>query len=320
MEKIKSFYLELIKDDEFKAKLAQFRQKNGDDYEKIIEKVILPEAKKRGYNFTKEELLTYENESGENGLSDEELLDVAGGFGKNQMVALSLGAIMGLSAIGAATSNLFGGQNTENQSVFAPKPDTSTSQMADVETPNKTLDKKEQKNQENSIGNVGSRSQIGQLKGNTIEETQKATEVAQESKNEKGTEQTAPVVQAEKVEEETQVIQAEKNEKQVQLWLYKNTVKKAGIAKENYNKVCREAENLDGKNLQELTDKLSNAKKGLEEAKVELNKAKESLKSKALVRHADKKVLEINRLLNVIDEGIENSTKLLTRIELKQNH
>ena len=81
MEKIKDFYLELAKDDHFKAKLREFIQKNGSDYENIIENLILPQAKKMGYNFTKEDLIAYEKENKSNVLTDDDLLNVAGGFG-----------------------------------------------------------------------------------------------------------------------------------------------------------------------------------------------------------------------------------------------
>ena len=137
MEKIKEFYLKLAKSDEFKSKLAQFRQENGDDYENIIENVVLPQAKKMGYNFTKEDLLSYEEKNGSGSLSDDELLDVAGGFGLPQIATVTLGAIMSLSAAGSAMSNFIGGQNTESPSISA-APATSISQQLNEETPDKT--------------------------------------------------------------------------------------------------------------------------------------------------------------------------------------
>lgn len=168
MEKIKEFYLELIKDDEFKARLAQFRQENGDDYEKIIEKLVLPQAKKMGYDFTKEDLLAYENENGENGLSDEELLNVAGGS-MAQVTAIALATMMSLSS---AAALLGGNQSASKQAMSSASPETSYTQMFEAETQD---DGKEQENQDfNSVSADGEKLEI---KNGITEETQKENEI-----------------------------------------------------------------------------------------------------------------------------------------------
>ena len=134
MEKIKEFYSELVKNDEFKTKLTQFRQENGDDYEKIIENVVLPQAKKMGYNFTKQDLLSYEEKNESGSLSDEELLNVAGGFAFfPQLAAITLGAIMSLTGASNSVTNFLGGQKS-----ISAAPKTSISQQLNEETPDKT--------------------------------------------------------------------------------------------------------------------------------------------------------------------------------------
>lgn len=146
MEEIKKFYIELSKDEKFKVKLEDFIKKNGNDYEMIIEKLVLPQARKMGYDFTKESLLAYEKGNTSKGLSDEELLNVAGGFGQRQIAAFSLGAILAISGAVGIANNFFGGQSADapSKSVAAIDLDGSDDQMSEIETQEKTFEGKGQ--------------------------------------------------------------------------------------------------------------------------------------------------------------------------------
>lgn len=110
MQEIKKFYLELSKDEEFKVKLKDFTKKNGSDYEKMIEKLILPQAQKMGYNFTKEDLLAYEEENNAKVLNGE-LADVSGGKNRamvataTALAALSLGSMIGTAIPASAAKH-----------------------------------------------------------------------------------------------------------------------------------------------------------------------------------------------------------------------
>jgi len=157
MEEIRKFYLELAKSEKFKASLAQFRKKNGDDYEKIIEKLILPQAKKMGYNFTKGDLLSYEEKNKSDGLSDEDLLNVAGGvWGMPQFAAITLGAIMSLSAAGGVVTNFLGGSKGDSQAMSAAPPTTSYTQTLDDEDTDEEIPEDEQANYDMQDYNFGS--------------------------------------------------------------------------------------------------------------------------------------------------------------------
>ena len=149
MEKIKNFYLELAKSEEFKEKLAKFRQENDDDFEKIIEKLILPQAVKMGYNFTKEDLLSYEKENESDSLSDDDLINVAGGFAIPQLAAITLGALMSLSAAGGAVNNFLGSAKANDQAISLSSPKTSYTQMLDQVKLDETQENQDEKEQEN---------------------------------------------------------------------------------------------------------------------------------------------------------------------------
>ena len=87
-EKIKEFYAKLANDDEFKIKLAKLNFKNKEELsfekiQKIIKEVILPLSKKLGYNFSQEDLLSFEKmrtSSSKEKLTSKELESVSGGM------------------------------------------------------------------------------------------------------------------------------------------------------------------------------------------------------------------------------------------------
>lgn len=80
------------------------------DYEKIISENVIPMAKERGLEFTLEDFLTYSSSIAPQGeLSDDDLLNVSGGWSGSQMLAtglmlLTLGS-SGLSMMGNIQSS-----------------------------------------------------------------------------------------------------------------------------------------------------------------------------------------------------------------------
>ena len=131
MEEIKKFYSELIKDDKFKTKLYDFIQKNGNCSEKIIEELILPQSQNMGYNFTKDQLISYEKNNKTESLSNEDLINIAGGFGLSPIFAsITLGSLVALSSAFTTGSGYF---NFSNSTKNAPAETTSYSRLVSKE-------------------------------------------------------------------------------------------------------------------------------------------------------------------------------------------
>lgn len=101
---VNEFYQKIASEEEMKTELSELFQpyegKTLDEAERetLVEQILLPYAKQKGFLFTLEELKQYEielTERKENGeLSDEELEAVAGGLG----IAIALCIIIGLGA------------------------------------------------------------------------------------------------------------------------------------------------------------------------------------------------------------------------------
>ena len=97
-ENVKNFYEEVSKNKELQKKIEKAQAEyKGDviDRESVAQEIILKTAKEAGYDFTVEELRTFERETAiSHGINEEELENVSGGGGA--CLALGLGA--GVSA------------------------------------------------------------------------------------------------------------------------------------------------------------------------------------------------------------------------------
>lgn len=128
---ISEFYNELNSNatlrKELKDKSLEYRKKNKSNVE-MINEIVLPIAKKLGFNFSAKDIIDYENElsntknnSKKQELSMEDLENVNGGLGV-RTAAISLFAVIGLSSLSTASMSF-----ADNANTSASMNDTSTS-------------------------------------------------------------------------------------------------------------------------------------------------------------------------------------------------
>ncbi len=137
-ENVKKFYDLVENDASLKKELEGLDEKikvsqtDLNNLRGLVEKEIIPVAKKRGLDFTAEELLTYANDKYMK-LTEEDLMDISGGISaKNSAIGLS--AVLLLSLGSTAAINLLTPNNNLNQSISSSKPkDTSEEKNDDVD-------------------------------------------------------------------------------------------------------------------------------------------------------------------------------------------
>ena len=137
-ENVKKFYDLVENDASLKKELEGLDEKikvsqtDLNNLRGLVKKEIIPVAKKRGLDFTAEELLTYANDKYMK-LTEEDLMDISGGISaKNSAIGLS--AVLLLSLGSTAAINLLTPNNNLNQSISSSKPkDTSEEKNDDVD-------------------------------------------------------------------------------------------------------------------------------------------------------------------------------------------
>ncbi len=184
------------------------------DYEKIISENVIPMAKERGLEFTLEDFLTYSSSIAPQGeLSDDDLLNVSGGWSGNQMLAtglmlLTLGS-SGLSMMGNIQSpgggdgSSAGSAPTSSYSMSINNTDEATEETAE----DTILQKVENSNIEKSSEDVSNEAD------EVIENNSEESDVADEdngstedvSFNEEDAATTAQEYATEATEEETEI-------------------------------------------------------------------------------------------------------------------
>ncbi len=107
-EQIQEFFTEVANDERFKAEVLKFKEGKEtkklteQDVQKFVNKVLLPKAKKLGYNFSEKDLADFGNSQGLanlDKLSLEDLENVSGGVNKGLLGAMfSLAMFMGVGA------------------------------------------------------------------------------------------------------------------------------------------------------------------------------------------------------------------------------
>ncbi len=120
-ENVKKFYELVANDNELGKSLnaldkeVQIKTSDFAKLKDIVEEKIIPLAKKRGLDFSADELLEYANKKYME-LRDEDLLDVSGGFSPRN-TAIGLASVLFLSLGTAATINLLPSTSDQSQSI-----------------------------------------------------------------------------------------------------------------------------------------------------------------------------------------------------------
>ncbi len=120
---IQEFFTNVINDESFKAEVLRLKEEldakklNEQDVQKFVGKVLLPKAKKLGYDFTCEQLLNYGQEAAEM-LDDEMLEHITGGMGGFSKLAgiVSL-TMMGLNLLSPAISVSAAGNDSHEPTI-----------------------------------------------------------------------------------------------------------------------------------------------------------------------------------------------------------
>ncbi len=178
MENVKKFYELALKDEELKRELKRINERitvKQSDFvgiRKLVEEEILPLAKKRGLDFTADEIVSFANEQYTK-LSEEDLLEVSGGLStRNTAIGLSTVLLLSLGATSAI--NLLSHKDDLSQSISMSAPsETSENESPFNEEDNNSQDEaKTEKSQEKDSQNNSSEESLNNNFNNDIKETE----------------------------------------------------------------------------------------------------------------------------------------------------